>query len=260
MIFAETNVTIAKWSAGLAEVLVFEFRNAMAVAAAAQVAEKIKKVSQSNANVRMMFAAAPSQTEFLANLVAIPDIPWAQVTAFHMDDYLGLHADAPQKFTNWLDGHLFSKVPFGSIHRIPGSGVPDEICVGYAAQLSEAPIDIVCLGIGVNGHLAFNDPPFADFNDSELVKVVTLDNICRQQQVDDECFETVFDVPGQAVTVTIPQLISAEALFCVVPGAHKRNAVKAALEGPISTNCPASILRTHDNVKIFLDREACPDE
>lgn len=232
----------------------------MAAFAALQVAEQIKKIAQSKPKVRVIFAAAPSQARFLAHLATIVDIPWKQVTAFQMDDYLGLPPDAPQRFSNWLDNHLFSKVVFDKINRIPVVGDPDEICLGYAQLLSEAPIDIACLGIGVNGHLAFNDPPVADFEDTELVKVVRLDDICRQQQVDDECFVKFSEVPEEAVTLTIPQLISAGSLFCTVPGAHKSNALRAALQGPISTACPASILRTHGRAKIFFDREAYPDE
>ena len=144
------------------------------------------------------------------------------------------------------------------MHRIPAIGIAEEICRDYARLLAEAPIDIVCLGIGVNGHIAFNDPPVADFDDPAMVKVVELDETCRQQQVDDSCFAALAEVPKQAITLTVPQLMAAQAIFCVVPGPQKRGAVKAALDGPMSTNCPASILRTHPNCKIFLDREASP--
>jgi glucosamine-6-phosphate deaminase len=155
-----------------------------------------------------------------------------------------------------LDDHLFSKVPLAEVHRIPASGAPDEICQAYAGKLAEGPIDIICLGIGVNGHIAFNDPPVADFDDPLLVKVVELDEICRQQQVDDGCFESIKLVPLRAITLTISQLVAADALFCTVPGAQKRAAVKATITGPISTECPASILRTHKDCTLFLDNEA----
>jgi len=231
----------------------------MADAAAEAIARQIREVAQTKPNVRMIFAAAPSQAEVLSKLSEIPDIPWGQVTAFHMDDYLGIAPQAPQRFANWLERHLFSEISFGSVHHIASSGTPEEICTSYAELLSEAPIDIVCLGIGVNGHIAFNDPPVADFEDPQIVKVVELDDICRKQQVDDDCFVKLSDVPTHAVTLTIPTLLSANAMFCVVPGAHKKAAITAALEGPISTSCPASILRKHQNSMIFLDPETAPD-
>lgn len=256
--FTAPNKPAKNWSVGSAEVLVFSSRDTMTAAAAEVIARQIKKVAQIKSVVRMIFAAAPSQVETLSKLCEMPDIPWSQVTVFHMDDYLDITPQAPQRFANWLEHHLFNKVRFGSVHRIPNSGAPDDICTSYAELLSEAPIDIVCLGIGVNGHIAFNDPPVADFDDPQIVKVVELDDVCRQQQVDDNCFERFADVPTHAVTLTIPTLLSANAMYCIVPGAHKRPAVKEALENPISTACPASILRKHQNCSIFLDPEANP--
>lgn len=255
----EVEGALADWSAGRAKVSVFQDRRSMGWSAAEQIARRISEVAKTKATIRIIFAAAPSQTEMISSLLARTDVPWESITAFHMDDYLGLPADAPQRFANWLDLHLFSKVPMGAVHRIAAEGSPEQICADYSKLLSSAPIDIVCLGIGVNGHIAFNDPPVADFEDRDSVKAVELDETCRQQQVDDECFETLADVPSHAITLTIPQLCDAAALFCVVPGRHKRNAVKAALEGPVSTDCPASILRTHPNCQIFLDKEASPN-
>ncbi len=244
---------------GQADAVVFRSRAIMAFTAANAIASTMRHVATVKPTFRMIFAAAPSQSEVLDALTAIPNLPWDQVIAFHMDDYLGLPAAAPQRFANWLEGHLFSKVPLAEVHRIPASGVPDEICRAYADKLAEEPIDIICLGIGVNGHIAFNDPPVADFDDPLSVKVVELDEICRQQQVDDACFESIKLVPAMAVTLTIPQLLAANALFCTVPGAQKRAAVKATIAGPISTDCPASILRTHKNCTLFLDAEADPN-
>ena len=130
-----------------------------------------------------------------------------------MDDYVGLPSNAPQRFANWLDKHLFSQVPMGAVHRIASVGDTSDICHMYSEQLATAPIDIVCLGIGVNGHIAFNDPLVADFNDPVSVKVVALDQICRQQQVDDKCFTSIDDVPSHAITLTVPRLMDAAALF-----------------------------------------------
>jgi len=253
----ETEV-LTSWSVERAAVTAYRDRQAMGAAAASMIARQILHVLEVKPEVRMVFAAAPSQSEMISSLLAIRDIPWDRVTAFHMDDYLDLPSDAPQRFANWLDDHLFCRASIGVVHRIPAIGIAEEICRDYASLLAEAPIDIACLGIGVNGHIAFNDPPVADFDDPAMVKVVELDAVCRQQQVDDGCFAALAEVPKQAITLTVPQLMAAEAIFCVVPGPHKRGAVEAALDGPMSTNCPASILRTHPNCRIFLDREASP--
>ncbi len=244
---------------GSAEALVFASREAMARAAALTIAAQMRHVAEQKPFVRMVFAAAPSQSDVLEALTAMPGLPWDRVVAFHMDDYLDLPAAAPQRFANWLKTHLFSKVPLAEVHLIPATGASDDICRSYAAALAEEPIDIVCLGIGVNGHIAFNDPPVAEFDDPLAVKVVELDTVCRQQQVDDDCFAAISDVPTHAITLTIPRLLDAEALFCVVPGAHKRAAVQAATLGPLTTDCPASILRTHPNCTLFLDPEADPN-
>lgn len=256
----DPNGLIAGWTAGTANVQVFERRSDMGRAAAEATARRIRQVAKDKSCVRMVFAAAPSQSEFLLALREIADIPWQQVTAFHMDEYVGLPEGAPESFASWLDDHLFSRVPLGTVHRISSTGNASEICRSYSTQLNESPIDIVCLGIGVNGHIAFNDPPVADFDDRHTVKVVELDEICRQQQVDDGCFSALSNVPSHAITLTVPALLSADTLLCVVPGKQKREAVNAALNGPISTDCPASILRTHSHCTVFLDREANPGD
>jgi glucosamine-6-phosphate deaminase len=233
-------------------------RDAMAAASAAAIAAAIRQLLARQPAVRMIFAAAPSQAEMLTALAAAGDIDWRRVTAFHMDEYVGLPARAPERFVSWLDRHLFDKVPFGAVHRIVPEPDPATTAARYTAALAEAPIDIVCLGIGVNGHIAFNDPPVADFADPEDVKIVALDDVCRQQQVDDKCFAQLGDVPGMAITLTIPRLLRAGRLFCVVPGASKRDAVREALYGPVTTACPASILRQAD-CTLYLDAESDPD-
>ncbi|KKB10273.1 glucosamine-6-phosphate deaminase [Devosia chinhatensis] len=231
----------------------------MGAAAANDTADALRTALSSQDQVRMVFAAAPSQSDVLAALCVAPGLDWSRVVAFHMDEYIGLNAKAPERFAHWLDEHLFLRLPFKEVHRIVPE--PDAIAAAsrYAALLSEAPIDIVCLGIGVNGHIAFNDPPVADFSDPLDVKVVTLDDACRQQQVDDDCFARFEDVPEQAITLTVPRLLRANKLFCVVPGRLKRDAVRATLHGPISTRCPASILREHADCTLYLDQESNPD-
>lgn len=204
----------------------------------------------------MVFAAAPSQNEFLKSLTQ-EKIDWQRITAFHMDEYLGLESCAPQQFGNFLKARLFDVVQFGSVYYID-SGASDTRaeCRRYAELLLKEPIDIVCMGIGENGHIAFNDPPVADFKDPEVVKVVELDEVCRQQQVNDGCFTSIDEVPAQAITLTIPVLMSAHFLSVVVPGKTKADAVEKTMRGPISEQCPASIIRTHADAVVFLDKDS----
>jgi len=237
----------------------FTSRLAMAETAAAEIGATLRRLLASQPAVRMIFAAAPSQADTLAALRRAPGIDWSRVTAFHMDEYIGLAPGAPQRFAVWLDAHVFTRLPFAAVHRIVPEPDPAAAIARYAALLNEAPNDVVCLGIGVNGHLAFNDPPVADFADPLDVKRVDLDLACRQQQVDDDCFATLAEVPRQAITLTIPLLMRGRHLFCVVPGRSKRAAVAAALTGPIAPACPASVLRTHPDCTLYLDPESDPD-
>nr|KEP24211.1 glucosamine-6-phosphate deaminase [Georgenia sp. SUBG003] len=230
----------------------------MGQAAADDVANELRTRLAQQDQVRMIFAAAPSQSDMLDALRAADGIDWSRVTAFHMDEYLGLPEGAPERFSAWLRAALFDHLPFAAVHLIEPGDDPERTAAEYAALLAEAPIDLVCLGIGQNGHLAFNDPPVADLDDPLDVKVVDLDDACRQQQVDDECFPTFEDVPERAVTLTIPRLLAADRLFCVVPGAAKRTAVERALTAPISAADPATALRTHPDVTLYLDRESAP--
>ncbi len=221
-------------------------------------AEELKRVLAQKGKARMIFAAAPSQNETLGTLVAEPGIDWTKVTAFHMDEYIGLAGDAPQLFSRYLKSRVFDRLPFGRIHLIVGSksgSDPIRLCEEYSRLLRAEPIDIVCLGIGENGHIAFNDPPVANFNDPETVKIVQLDDACRRQQVHDGCFPDFDSVPKKAITLTIPALMSGACLICSVPGARKGQAVQRMLTGDISTECPASILRTHENCSLYVDRE-----
>ncbi|WP_310732513.1 glucosamine-6-phosphate deaminase [Paenibacillus sp. 1011MAR3C5] len=240
----------------LLEIQVYHTRKEMGESAAEQVIERMKQLISQQGQVRMIFASAPSQNEFVDRLAQADGIDWSKVTAFHMDEYIGLPADAAQKFSTYICERLFNRVRPGRIHLIDGTGSGEEECRRYAQLLQEQPIDIVCLGIGENGHLAFNDPPVADFHDPVWVKPVELDAVCRQQQVNDGCFPHVNDVPTHALTLTIPALMSGKHLYCIVPGATKREAVNKALFGSITTDCPASILRTHTNCTLFVDTDA----
>lgn len=257
--FTNPVMPVSQRQAGLLAVRSYASRADMGLAAAADTAAAIRRCLAAQDGVRMVFAAAPSQSEALAALIRQPDIDWRRITAFHMDEYIGLEPGAPQSFAGWLDSHLFGHVPFAAVHRLVPGNAAEEEAGRYARLLDEAPLDIVCLGIGVNGHIAFNDPPVADFNDPYDVKIVELDDICRQQQVDDGCFARFDQVPTHALTLTIPRLLRARQMICVVPGPLKRAAVAATLGGPVTTACPASILRQHPACALYIDREADPD-
>ena len=237
-------------------VKVYENRKTMGRAAAVDVIAKMKELLQVKDIIRLIFASAPSQNEFLETLRKAPDIDWSRVTVFHMDEYIGLSTEAPQRFSRFLTDQLFDIVKPGTIHLIDSSNEVTKECERYSELLREAPVDIVCLGIGENGHIAFNDPPVADFADSQSIKAVRLDEISRQQQVNDGCFSTLEDVPTHALTLTIPTLMAGSFLYCIVPGETKRNAVQATLHNPISTENPATILRRHANCVLYLDVDA----
>ncbi|MBO0810532.1 MAG: glucosamine-6-phosphate deaminase [Microlunatus sp.] len=235
---------------------VFPDRERLGTAAAADIADELRRVLDTQRAARMIFASAPSQTETLAALAEAPGIDWSKVTAFHMDEYLGLAHDAPQKFGSWLREALFDRVPLGAVHYIDADGPSQASADAYAALLRSAPIDIVCLGIGVNGHIAFNDPPVADFSDPTAVKIVELDETSRLQQVQDGLFPNIQAVPARAITLTVPTLINGRRLFCMVPGSLKAPAVRATVLDPVSTATPSTILRTHPHCTVYLDVEA----
>lgn len=242
------------------ETRVFANRADMGRAAANDAADWIRELLGRQKRVRIVFAAAPSQNEFLAGLVAAEGIDWSRIDAFHMDEYIGLPPEAPQRFSRFLRDRLFDVVNPGSVHLVEGNNGAEEECARYGGLLAEAPIDIVCMGIGENGHIAFNDPPVADFADPHIVKPVELDEECRTQQVNDGCFATFDDVPTHALTLTVPTLMSGRKLFCMVPGPTKRKAVRQTLQGPIGTACPASILRTHPDCVLYVDTDSCEEE
>jgi glucosamine-6-phosphate deaminase len=239
-------------------VRIYRDRVTMGRAAAREVAAAVREALARQAAVRMVFAAAPSQNELLDALAATPDLDWSRVTSFQLDEYLGLRPDAPQTFSHYLRDRLFDRVRPGNVQLIDGDADPISEARRYADLLAAAPLDIVCLGIGENGHLAFNDPP-ADFDDPNLVKLVTLDAASRQQQVHDGCFPALEAVPAQALTVTIPLIMSGQRLTCVVPGAAKAEAVERTLHGVISPACPASVLRRHANCTLYLDADSARD-
>lgn len=232
----------------------------MAETAAQEIAAAIRKHLKAQPHLRMIFAAAPSQEDMLEALVRQPDIEWSRIEAFHMDEYIGLAPGAPQGFGNWLKTRLFDSLPFAAAHLIDTSTCPEASVTAYASLLTEAPIDIVCLGIGANGHLAFNDPMVSEFDDPADVRIVPLDLINRRQQVSDGCFDSLAAVPKTAITLTVPMLMSCKEMFCIVPGEIKRQAVWRTLHEPISTTCPSTILRTHKHCRLYIDGDSDPGE
>ena len=236
---------------------VYETRVSMGLEAANETSILIKKLFSQKEELNMIFAAAPSQNEFLAALLADKEIVWERVNAFHMDEYIGLEQDAPQGFGNFLRDRLFEVANFKSVHYLQGNASdPEDECRRYSALLNSHKIDIVCMGIGENGHIAFNDPHVAHFDDKKLVKVVELDEMCRTQQVNDGCFDSIDQVPTHALTLTIPALMSGDNIFCIVPAKTKAKAVLSTIKGDIEEACPASILRNHGNAILYIDSDS----
>jgi glucosamine-6-phosphate deaminase len=228
--------------------------------AAAEAADTIGSAIASRGVANVMFATGNSQLGFLEVLTARDDVAWDRLVGFHMDEYRGIPAEHPASFRRYLQERIVDRVHPGAFEFIAGDA-PDAAgeCARYAALLRDHPLDLCCLGIGENGHLAFNDPPVADFDDPVDVKVVALDEACRRQQVGEGHFATVPDVPAEAITVTIPALLRAGRVLAIVPDARKRDPVRMALTGPVTTACPASVLRTWAHVTLHLDRFSAAD-
>jgi len=237
------------------EVCIFDTRREMGRQAANDVCQAIKKALSQKDEINIIFAAAPSQSDFLQALISFKEIEWERINAYHMDEYLGIDKNAPQAFGNFLNKAIFSKVNFKTVNYLDSAALDvTKECMRYERLLNNNMIDIVCMGIGENGHIAFNDPPVADFSDKFKVKIVKLDEKCRQQQVNDKCFTDINLVPHYAMTLTVPALFEAKKLFCMVPAITKADAVYDTLMGEIEEKCPASILRLHLSAKLYLDK------
>ena len=234
---------------------IYDTRREMGKEAARAAAAAIGQILSEKETANVVFAAAPSQNEMLEALLT-ENVDFSRVNAFHMDEYLGLRSDDPRSFAFYLNEHIWSRAPFRAVNCIPATLPAEEACAAYTGLLKQHPVDVVCMGIGENGHIAFNDPPVADFEDPYTVKAVELDPVCRMQQVHDGCFPTLDDVPAYALTMTVPALMAARYLICTVPGAAKAAAVQRMLCGAIEPACPASILRRHDHAEMFLDAES----
>jgi glucosamine-6-phosphate deaminase len=239
------------------KVKIYDSRKTMGINAAQEAAAKIRELLESKDELNIIFAAAPSQNEFLASLTSCGDIDWSKINAFHMDEYIGLASDAPQAFGNFLRDRIFRKVGFKSVNYLNGNASDIEgECERYSSLLKQYPADLVFMGIGENGHIAFNDPHVANFGDKKLVKKVDLDEKCRKQQVNDGCFESLDKVPAYALTLTIPALMSGKSIFCMVPAKTKADAAYNAVYGEISESSPASILKNHNSAVLYLDTDS----
>ena len=233
---------------------VYANRDEMGKAAAQDAAKTIRELLRNQDEINMVFAAAPSQNDVLKHLLA-EDVEWGRINAFHMDEYIGLEDKFEKTFAYYLKTTIFDKVPLKSVNYV-GSGDVDEVVKNYTKLLSTRKIDVVLCGIGENAHLAFNDPPVADFNDPAIIKPVKLDEVCRNQQVNDKTFDTIDEVPKFAVTLTIPTMVSAKYMFCVVPTDKKAQAVYDTMNAEISEAVPATAMRRHANAVMYTDADS----
>ena len=231
--------------------------DAMVRDAAIEAADALKAAITARGEANVMLATGNSQLAFLVELVQIPDVAWDRVRAFHMDEYVGLPASHSASFQRYMRERVAAQLPVMEFHYLDGDAAdPEGEAARYEALLRAHPLDVCCAGIGENGHLAFNDPPVADFDDPRDVKVVALEDASRLQQVGEGHFASLDDVPTHAITVTIPALLRARRLLVIVPEARKARPVREALYGPITTACPASILRRQPNATLYLDPES----
>ncbi len=235
-------------------VLICNTREELGAIAANETAAYLKSCLSANSVCNVIFAAAPSQNEFLEHLSQSREIDWSKIQAFQMDEYVGLSDDAPQRFSHYLDEHIFSKVPFQKINYLRPQD--KTLLAAYDLLLQHGHADACFMGIGENGHIAFNDPDAANLFDAYCIKQVVLDNACRMQQVHDGCFAAIEEVPKRAISLTVPALLRSSRLFCVVPGETKAKAVRKMLCDPIDMSCPASSLRLHTNATLYLDRNS----
>jgi glucosamine-6-phosphate deaminase len=234
-------------------VRVFEDRVSLGKAAAEQAANAMRRALAERGSARIIAATAASQLEFLEALTKMPGIDWSRVEVFHLDEYIGLPITHPGSFRKMLLEQLVNKTKVSKYHLLDGDAPdPAEVARREGKALASAPVDIAFLGIGENGHIAFNDPP-ADFQVEEPYIIVNLDEACRQQQVGEAWFADISQVPKQALSMSAQQILKAKEILAVVPDRRKAEAIKKCLEGEISPMAPASILRTHPNTTIYLD-------
>lgn len=248
---------LKQFRAGKLAVIICSDRKQLGLLAGADAAEAIRRAIAEKGEANVMFAAAPSQDDTLRALCADCTVDWSRVNAFHMDEYIGLAETHPAGFRTYLKNRVFNRFTFKSVNLINGNAADIDGETERCAHLLTAhPLDVVLLGIGENGHIAFNDPSVADFSDKAIVKRVKLEQICRMQQVHDGCFASIDEVPAYALTVTIPAIMQGRNLICSAPCATKAEAAARMLRGKINTDCPAAILRSHDHACVYLDADS----
>lgn len=242
------------FKADLLTTYIHENSKKMAAAAATAAAAVIVDSIEARGLARVILATAVSQVEFYESLVSCKAVDWSRIIVFHMDEFLGISESHSASFGRFLNQYLLTRIPVRAAHKIQGDALqPLRECARYEALLKESPIDLCCLGVGENGHIAFNDPDVADFKEEQWLKLVKMDDRCRQQQVKDKVFSTLNDVPSYAYTLTIPALMAARQIIGIVPGSHKAEAVARMFQNPVSTTCPASVLRQHPKAELHLD-------
>jgi glucosamine-6-phosphate deaminase len=234
---------------------VLEDKASLSVAAAAQAAAAIRRAVAKRGIARIVAATGASQIAFLEELTNADGIAWRDVEMFHLDEYVGLPITHPASFRKYLRERLIDKVGITRYHLLDGTGAAGEVAERVGKAISAAPVDVAFVGIGENGHLAFNDPP-ADFETEEPYLVVRLDEACRRQQVGEGWFRDLSEVPRKAISMSVRQILKAKEIICVVPDERKAQAVKACFEGEICPMAPASILRTHPNATVYLDKDS----
>ena len=227
----------------------------MSQRAAAHAAESLRSCIRAKSHARIIAATGASQIDFLDAITSAPGIDWSRVEMFHLDEYVGVPMTHPASFRRYLLDRLIDKVGVGRYHLLEGDNNPEQVAQQVGNALAERPVDLAFVGIGENGHLAFNDPP-ADFATERPYLIVTLDDACRRQQVGEGWFASMDDVPRQAISMSVRQILRSEEIIAVVPDARKAAAVKACVEGSISPMAPASILQTHPNTTLYLDQDS----
>lgn len=243
------------------KVEIYPTRKDAGLAAAQAAVAELRRLGQKDEDaIGVIFATGASQLEMLRALIKIPDLPWDRILGFHMDEYVGIAKDHRASFRHYLRNELTQQVRMRRFYDVDGNAPdPEKACQEYADALQAAHPQLCLLGIGENGHLAFNDPGVADFNDPHDMKIVALDDECKQQQVAEGWFGSIDELPAQAMTLTIPALLRVPKLIVSVPGLRKANVVNRALHEPISTACPATILRTHPDATVYLDEESASE-
>ena len=237
------------------DVRVFDDSRTLGRHAAAEAASAIHDAVAARGTARVIAATGASQFHFLHSLTTTPGVPWHGVELFHLDEYLGLAATHPASFRRYLQERLIGPAGIERAHLIDGEGDPELVCQAAGREISSAPIDVAFVGIGENGHLAFNDPP-ADFDTREPYLVVELDEACRRQQVGEGWFRSIDQVPTRAISMSVNQILASRRILCIVPDRRKAEAVAASVHGPVTPRVPASILQTHADTTLFVDRES----